>query len=192
MYFHRLIVAAALCLLVAGLVMAAESNVYWRADLHQGSSIIAYGQGDTAQAALADCSRLQAITRAMTAEETRKAAVAAVTTQAVRWCNNERRYSTIKPDPVVVPPPVRQAVLSWIPPTQNNDGSALTALAGYRINYGTSPTALTQTIQVANPGATSYALTDLAPGTYYFSVKSYNAEGTESVAGSNVISKTVL
>jgi hypothetical protein len=177
-------VAVALCAVVVAVAMSAESNVYWRADLHQGTSIIAYGQGDTAAAALQDCYRLQAITRAMTAAETRKGAVAAVTTQAVRWCNNERRYSTVKPDPI------REAALSWMPPTQNVDGSPLTNLAGYRISYGTSATALTQTIQVASPSATSYVVSNLAPGTWYFAIRSYTSGGTES-AQSNIASKSV-
>lgn len=188
---HRLnltaaVVAVGLCLMVAAITMSAESNIYWRADLHQGTSIIAYGQGATEEAALQDCHRLQAITRSMTAAETRKSSVAAVTTSAVRWCNNVRRYSTVTPNPVV-----SEASLSWTPPTQNTDGSALTNLAGYRISYGASATAMTQTVQIASAGASSYTISNLAPGTYYFAVRAYNSAGTES-ANSNVGSKVVL
>lgn len=107
-----IVAVAGLCLLVAGVARSAESNVYWRADLHQGTSIIAYGQGFTAEAALQDCYRLQAITRAMTATETRKGAVAAITASAVRWCNNQRRYSTVSPDPVA-PIAVNCVVSAW-------------------------------------------------------------------------------
>lgn len=82
------------------------------------------------------------------------------------------------------------ANLSWTPPTQNTDGSALTNLAGYRIAYGTSSTALTSTIQVANPGLSSYTVSNLAPGTYYFAVRAYTSSGTES-NNSNVQTKTV-
>jgi hypothetical protein len=112
MRFGLLMAAVGACLLIAGVAKAAESNVYWRADLHQGSYIIAYGEGVSADAALQDCYRLAGITRAMTAAETRKGAVSAVTTQAVRYCNNERRYSTVRPDPVV-PPPVNCVVSDW-------------------------------------------------------------------------------
>lgn len=182
------VVAVGVCLAIAGIALSAESNVYWRADLHQGSSIIAYGQGATADAALQDCYRLQATTRAMTAAETRRNAVAAVSANTVRWCNNVRRYSTVAPDPVT---PVRTAVLSWTPPTQNTNGTALTNLAGYRIAYGTSATALTQTIQVANPGLSNYTMTNLSPGTYYFGIRAYTSGGTESEL-SNVVSKVVL
>lgn len=178
------VVAVGVCLLIAGVSQAAVSNVYWRVDLNQGTSIVAYGQGATEQAAWEDCYRLQAITRAMTAAETRKAAVSPVTTSVVRWCKNPMRYVTVTPDPV------RQATLSWTPPTQNTDGTALTNLAGYRVSHGTSPTALTPTIQIANAGASSYTVSNLAPGTYYFAVRAYTSGGTESDL-SNVVQKVV-
>lgn len=177
------IMVLGLCLIVAGVALAVESNVYWRADLHQGTSIIAYGQGATEEAAKLDCYRLQANPKAMTAAETRKGTVSAITTQAVRWCNNPRRYSTVTPDPPT------SAVLSWTPPTQNVDGTALTNLAGFRISYGTTQD-LAQTIQIANPAATRYAFEGLAPGTYYFSVRAYNSAGVQSDQ-SAITSKTV-
>lgn len=82
------------------------------------------------------------------------------------------------------------ATLSWTPPTANTDGTALTNLAGYRIAYGTSSTALTSTIQVANPGLSSYTVSNLAPGTYYFAVRAYTSSGTEST-NSNVQTKII-
>ena len=71
--------------------------------------------------------------------------------------------------------------LDWTPSQQNTDGSSLTNLTGYRIIYGTSPTALTQTVELANPGLTTYLIEGLAPGNWYFSIKSYNSTGQESV-----------
>jgi hypothetical protein len=82
------------------------------------------------------------------------------------------------------------ASLSWIPPTTNTDGSTLTNLAGYRIVYGTSAAQLTQTIQLSNPGMSSYIISNLAPGTYYFAVRAYTSAGAEST-DSNVIAKSV-
>jgi len=82
------------------------------------------------------------------------------------------------------------AELSWTPPTRNTDGSTLTNLAGYRILYGTSPSALTQTIQVANPGISRYVIEDLAAGTWYFSLRSYSTSGAES-ARTNTASRTI-
>ena len=82
------------------------------------------------------------------------------------------------------------AALSWVAPTENNDGSQLTNLAGYNIYYGTDPSALTETIQVTNAGALSYTVTGLATHTtWYFMVTSYTSAGEES-APSSVTSKT--
>lgn len=82
------------------------------------------------------------------------------------------------------------ATLSWLPPTQNTDGSALLDLAGYRIYYGASPDTLVHTVQIANAGVTAYVFDDLAPGTYYFAVSAYTSAGGES-GKSNVASKIV-
>ena len=82
------------------------------------------------------------------------------------------------------------ATLTWTAPTENDDGSALTNLAGYRIRYGTAPTALTQTVQVANAGLTTYVVDNLAQGTWYFSMTAYTSTGLESMP-TNVVSKTV-
>ena len=81
------------------------------------------------------------------------------------------------------------AALSWTPPTQNTDGTALTDLAGYRIYFGKSADTLTQMIQV-NAGLASYVVDDLDPGTYYFAVRAYTSSGSES-ANSNVATKVV-
>ncbi len=80
--------------------------------------------------------------------------------------------------------------LDWTPAQQNIDGSSLTNLTGYRIIYGTSPTALTQTIEIANPGLTTYLVDQLTPGKWYFSIKAYNSTGQES-APTNPVSATV-
>jgi hypothetical protein len=83
------------------------------------------------------------------------------------------------------------ATISWMPPTQNMDGSALTDLAGYSILYGTTrggPYASMLTL--SNPGLTSYVISDLVPGTYYFVVTARNASGVESQYSSEA-SKTI-
>ncbi len=82
------------------------------------------------------------------------------------------------------------ATVSWSAPTQNTDGSALTNLAGFNIYYGTSATNLSQSVLIANPGLTTYALGNLAPATWYFAVNAYSAAGTES-ALSSIASKTI-
>jgi hypothetical protein len=82
------------------------------------------------------------------------------------------------------------ATLSWTPPTQNTNGTALTNLAGYRIYYGTSSNAMTRTIQVANAGLSRFVVENLASGTWYFAVRAYTTGGVES-ANSNTATKTV-
>jgi len=82
------------------------------------------------------------------------------------------------------------ATLSWTPPTSNTDGSTLTNLAGYRIIYGTSSSALTQSVQVANPSISTYVVEGLEPATYYFAVRAYTTNGAES-ANSNLATRTI-
>jgi hypothetical protein len=82
------------------------------------------------------------------------------------------------------------ATLTWVPPTQNTNGTVLTNLSGYRIYYGTSPSALNQTVTLNNAGLTAYVVQNLAPATYYFALKALTSSGAES-AMSQTASKTV-
>lgn len=82
------------------------------------------------------------------------------------------------------------ATLEWVAPTENTNGTPLTNLAGYQIYYGTSPTALTHTVQIANPSIVSYEVTNLSPATWYFSVRAYTSASVESTA-SALASKTI-
>jgi len=82
------------------------------------------------------------------------------------------------------------ATLTWVAPSENTNGTPLTNLAGYQIYYGTSSTAMTQTLQVANPGIVTYVVSNLSPGTWYFSVRAYTSAKMES-DGSVVVSKTI-
>ncbi|MEY4933630.1 MAG: hypothetical protein RLZZ403_1950 [Pseudomonadota bacterium] len=81
------------------------------------------------------------------------------------------------------------ATLSWVAPTLNTDGTALTGLTGYRIYFGTNATALTQWIDVPNASVSTYVLGNLSPATWYFAVKAM-ANGVESNF-SNIATKTV-
>jgi hypothetical protein len=80
--------------------------------------------------------------------------------------------------------------VSWVPPTTNSDGTPITNLAGYRISYGTSPTALLQTISVATPGLTNYLIDNLTPGIWYFSIEAINSQGLNS-APSGIVAVTI-
>ena len=90
------------------------------------------------------------------------------------------------------PPPTMSgsATLSWNVPTQNTDGSPLTDLAGYRIYYGTDATALAQSVNIDTTETTSYVVSSLSSGTWYFAICAYTTAGTES-ALSNLASKTI-
>ena len=109
--------------------------------------------------------------------------------------SNGSTSSSIGPFAIAVnapapPPTTGSASLSWTEPTQNTDGTPITGLAGYHIYYGTSASAMTTTITVASPSQTSYVVSGLAPGTYYFAVVAYNSAGIDSPE-SNVGSKTI-
>jgi len=82
------------------------------------------------------------------------------------------------------------ATLTWSVPTLNTDGSSLSDLAGFHIYYGTSQSAMTQMVAVANAAATTYQVTNLAAGTWYFAITAYSTAGTES-AKSNIGNKTI-
>jgi hypothetical protein len=82
------------------------------------------------------------------------------------------------------------ASLSWVPPTQNTDGTALTDLSGYRVYFGSSPSSLTQVVPISGASNTSYVVRNLSAGTWYFALSAYSNAGTES-ARSAVLSKTI-
>lgn len=82
------------------------------------------------------------------------------------------------------------AVASWVAPTLNDDGSALTDLAGFRVHYGTTPASLTRQLEVADPAATTGTITGLASGTWYFGVTAYSTLGVES-AMSGLATKSI-
>ncbi len=61
--------------------------------------------------------------------------------------------------------------LSW-------DANTESDLAGYKVYYGTSSRNYTETIDVGN--TTTYQITGLSEGTYYFAVTAYDTSGNES------------
>jgi hypothetical protein len=87
-------------------------------------------------------------------------------------------------------PATGSANLSWTVPTENTNGTPLTNLAGYHIYYGTSAGAWTSTITVMDATETSYVVSGLASGTYYFAIVAFNTAGEDSPQ-SNIASKTI-
>jgi hypothetical protein len=82
------------------------------------------------------------------------------------------------------------ALLDLTPPSQNNDGSALTDLAGMRVYYGTSSSSLNQVLDLPGTAATTYTLSNLQSGTWYFAATAYTSGGQES-SPSPTVSKSI-
>jgi hypothetical protein len=78
------------------------------------------------------------------------------------------------------------ALISWMPPTQNTDGSSLTDLAGYKIYYGTSSSNYTKIETISNPGLSSFLVENLGATDWFFSMTAYNSSGIESSYSSEV------
>lgn len=70
--------------------------------------------------------------------------------------------------------------LSWAAPTQNEDGTPLNDLAGYRIYWGTIPDNYPNLVTIDNSSVTTFIVDNLAPGTYNFVATSFNSSGVES------------
>ena len=82
------------------------------------------------------------------------------------------------------------ATLSWTAPTVDTNGEPITELAGYNIYYGKTPTTMTSVIAVNSPASGSYTISNLAAGTWYFAVASYNTQAMVS-PHSATVSKTI-
>jgi hypothetical protein len=71
--------------------------------------------------------------------------------------------------------------VSWVPPTQNTDGTPVTGLSGFRVYYGTASRQYGQSVLVSGPSLRSVVVEGLSPGTtWYFGVKSVSNTGLES------------
>jgi hypothetical protein len=96
-------------------------------------------------------------------------------------------FSIVVSPRVVTPGTV---AIRWNPPTVNEDGTALTNLAGYRIRYGRAADSLTHVVTLNNAGLSRHVMEGLASGTWHFSVTAFSSSGAES-AGSPVLSANV-
>jgi len=90
----------------------------------------------------------------------------------------------------VQPGTTGSVTLSWVAPTVRTDGTPLTNLAGFRVYYGTASGVYPNAISVPNPGLSTYVVSNLPSGTYYFVATAYDASGAES-AYSGMASKTI-
>jgi hypothetical protein len=70
--------------------------------------------------------------------------------------------------------------LEWLPPTLNDDGTALVDLSGYVIHYGNmAGGAFDASITLSNPGLTAYSF-ELGNNDYILAITAVNAAGVES------------
>lgn len=82
------------------------------------------------------------------------------------------------------------ATLSWVAPTQNDDGTPLLGLSGYVVLYGMNANSLDHTATISDPVATSYVVPNLQPGTWYFGLAAVAVSGAQSRT-SDLVSKTI-
>jgi hypothetical protein len=81
--------------------------------------------------------------------------------------------------------------LSWMPPSTREDGTSLSPseIGGYRIYMGDSEVTLSPVEDINDYSVTEYTLTNIATGSHYYSVTTYDQDGNESDF-SNIIEMT--
>ena len=77
-------------------------------------------------------------------------------------------------------PAKHSVTIAWTPPTQNDDGSTLVDLKGYKIHYGTASGTYTGVISLDSAGLASYVIDSLPAGLNYIALTAYNVAGDES------------
>lgn len=90
------------------------------------------------------------------------------------------KSALLGPFSIDVAKPESVVTVSWTSPTMNTNGTAVTDLAGYHIYYGPTSTQLNQVVDVAGADVTTFVLSNMSPGTWYFAVAAYNSEKVES------------
>jgi hypothetical protein len=88
--------------------------------------------------------------------------------------------ATLGPFSITVAEGNGTAVISWLAPTTNTDGSPLTDLAGFVVVYGKSPSELVATLTISNPSVSTCVVEGLGPGLWYFGVQAVNSAGVRS------------
>ena len=71
------------------------------------------------------------------------------------------------------------ASLQWETPPSKVSGEPLDDLAGYRILYGRSSSDLDHSVLITDPANTSFQVSSLTPGVWYFAVAAVNSSGLE-------------
>jgi hypothetical protein len=76
--------------------------------------------------------------------------------------------------------------ISWVPPSENVDGSPLGDLLEYRIYVGVQSGAYQEIVNLSDPTATSHFL-NASPGDYYVAVTAVDIDGNESAFSNEVL-----
>lgn len=77
--------------------------------------------------------------------------------------------------------------VSWTPPVEKTDGSALMDLAGYRFFVGTDSGDYSEVLTVDNPGLSTYVIDNLPLDTYYVAMTAFRSNGIESDLSNEVV-----
>ncbi len=101
-----------------------------------------------------------------------------------------KNTSFLQPFIIAVSTGLDTVLISWTPPTQNEDGSVLKDLAGYRIYYGSNTEKYENLIEIDSIETTDYLIEDLPLPEYFFVMTAVDIYDNES-AYSNVINKRV-
>ena len=74
------------------------------------------------------------------------------------------------------------ATITWVAPTHNVNGTPITDLAGFRITYTPlgQPISAGTEVDVPDPAATSYDLSNVDAQAHWFSVQAYDSAGNFS------------
>jgi hypothetical protein len=92
--------------------------------------------------------------------------------------------AVLAPFSIVVKTAAEVASVTWEIPSE---GSATTQVTGYHVYYGASAGSMTQVIDISNAKDTSYVISNLASGTWYFAMTSYDAAKIESDRSTTVM-----
>jgi hypothetical protein len=79
-----------------------------------------------------------------------------------------------------------RVTLSWSIPTENTDGTPLTDLRSYRIDWTRAGSSTRGSVTVSNPSISTYVIENLQPGTYTFTISAINANGVASEPSNSV------
>jgi hypothetical protein len=78
------------------------------------------------------------------------------------------------------------ALVLWSRPYENEDGSTLDDLAGFRIYYGNASDGYINTVTIDNENMTSYQIENLGEADWYFAMTAFNSLGIESAYSEEV------